>query len=151
VDRGWSDGVWRFAVYSLEGAAMDATRGSVLRGLGHARVIKVDLADLAGFPVATAQSRTLPERVTLIGNYPNPFNPATAIRFALPGPAGVEIEIFNLLGCRVRTLNGAFDPGELEMIWHANDEDGRPVGSGVYLYRLRTGTEVQLGRMLLLK
>ena len=151
VDRGWSDGMWRFAVYSLEGAAMDPTRGAVLQGLGNARVIKVELADLAGFPVATAQRRTLPERVTLIGNYPNPFNPATAIRFALPGPADVEIEIFNLLGHRVRALNRSFGPGEQEMIWHADDEDGRPVGTGVYLYRLRTGTEVQVGRMLLLK
>ena len=150
-DRGWSDGVWRVALYSMEGAAIDASRGAILRGIEGARVLRVELADLAGFAVATAERRTLPQQVTLGGNYPNPFNPATAIRFALPRSADVNIEIYNLLGAHVRTLNGAFAAGKQEMIWRGDDEDGRPVGTGVYLYRLRSGTDVQIGRMLLLK
>lgn len=85
-------------------------------------------------------------------NFPNPFNPTTVIHFSLPRGANVEISIYNLLGQQVTTLeNGYHDPGIYETTWDGTDATGHTVSSGVYFYRLKTDTQVQTRKMLLLK
>ena len=78
----------------------------------------------------------LPYRFELAQNYPNPFNPVTTIEYSVPSRTDVTIEIFNVLGQKVRTLvDEARSAGSYRIEWNGNNEFGRPVSTGVYLYR----------------
>jgi hypothetical protein len=95
---------------------------------------------------------TLPTRFELAQNYPNPFNPETALRLSLPQAGHVTLDIYNLLGQRVITLyDGSAPAGYLELRWNGRDQAGRPVGSGVYFYRMVAGDFQQVRKMVLLK
>ncbi|MDZ7359894.1 MAG: hypothetical protein ONB46_04100 [candidate division KSB1 bacterium] len=84
--------------------------------------------------------------------YPNPFNPATTIRFKLTAPAPVTLQIFNLRGALVRTLlDRDLDSGTHEQFWNGRDNFGRQVASGTYFYRLRLGAAVWRGRLEMVK
>jgi FlgD Ig-like domain len=84
--------------------------------------------------------------------YPNPFNPATTIRFAVKEPATVKLHIFNINGELVRTLaDGEFNRGLYEKRWNGLDNTGRQAASGMYFYRLQIGAKVFNGRMQMLK
>ncbi len=80
----------------------------------------------------------LPTMFQLHQNYPNPFNPETTIQYDLPAASVVTIEIFNLVGQKIRTLvsSALQGPGELRLVWDGSDDQGAPASSGVYLYRL---------------
>lgn len=83
----------------------------------------------------------------LSSNYPNPFNAMTIIRYGLPQPADIKIEIFDILGRRVETLIDEKQPaGYHQAMWNA---EGR--SSGVYFYRIQAGDIVETKRMMLLK
>jgi immune inhibitor A len=85
-------------------------------------------------------------------NYPNPFNPQTNIRYTLIREGWVEIEIFNLLGERIRTLAKRTEArGEHSVRWDGTDEEGNSVPSGVYFCRLRIDDFVKTDKMVLLK
>ena len=67
-----------------------------------------------------------PAHLWLGGNYPNPFNPRTSIRFSLPRKAEVDLSIFDVTGRRVVTLvQGILDAGPHERVWHGLDGNGR--------------------------
>ncbi len=89
----------------------------------------------------------LPEAITLVSNYPNPFNPSSTIEFQIPRRMRVKLEVYNILGVRVTTLlDGFADAGT-----HRVKFDGSRLSSGVYLYRLRAGGFTDTKKMLLLK
>ena len=82
-----------------------------------------------------------------IQNYPNPFNPSTLISFTLPEQGDVELKIFDVLGNEVATLVNESKPaGSYEVEWNASN-----LPSGVYIYQLVAGTNIQMKKMLLLK
>ena len=94
----------------------------------------------------------LPQRVMLAQNYPNPFNPNTTIAFELPQPAHVKIELFNILGRKIRTLvDGSQSTGSHRIEWNGTDDADKMVATGIYLYRLEAGNIVQTRKMMLLK
>ena len=94
----------------------------------------------------------VPEELSLDGNYPNPFNPVTTIRFGLPEPRQVSLTVMNMLGQEVaELLNGWKDLGHHEIRWQSLDNQGVPVASGVYFAVLRDGTSIAVRRMILLK
>ncbi|NQU28741.1 MAG: T9SS type A sorting domain-containing protein [Candidatus Marinimicrobia bacterium] len=94
----------------------------------------------------------VPTEFALHQNYPNPFNPNTVIRYDIPAAAYVTITITDLLGREVRQLAaGKLEPGWKSVTWDATDATGKPVGAGVYLYRLTAGSFVQTNKMILLK
>ena len=69
--------------------------------------------------------------------FPNPFNAQTVIRFDLAAPQAVTLEVFDILGKRVRTLAvGNLGAGVHQEVWDGKDQRGRTLGSGVYLMRL---------------
>lgn len=71
---------------------------------------------------------------------PNPFSRATTVRFALPRPVTLRLDVFDLLGRRVRTLaDGEYPAGEHGIPWDGTDGDGRAVLPGVYLCRMVAG------------
>lgn len=91
-----------------------------------------------------------PQQFFLEQNYPNPFNPGTTIGYYLPGGAAVEVAVFNVLGQKVRQLDRSFQPaGRHQVQWDGTDESGRPLPSGVYLYRLSAGNLQHSRRMIL--
>lgn len=91
-------------------------------------------------------------RFELFGNYPNPFNPSTTISFDLPVRATVNLDIFNLRGQKIRSLvESELPAGTHSAVWNGLDDQGHPVSSGVYLYRLSDSTNTTTRKMMLLK
>ncbi len=76
----------------------------------------------------------------LLQNYPNPFNPGTVISFELPTAAQVSVKIYDLMGREVRTLldGKQLDSGRHSVTWDGNDQVGRGVAAGVYIYSLES-------------
>ncbi|MBU0982400.1 MAG: T9SS type A sorting domain-containing protein [candidate division Zixibacteria bacterium] len=95
---------------------------------------------------------TLPGDYNVSHNYPNPFNPATTIEFSLAERSYVTIEVFNLLGQKVKSLiEREESAGSYTVTWNGTDEAGESVSTGVYLYRFKAGDHVETKKMLLLK
>ena len=90
---------------------------------------------------------TLPTKITLHQNHPNPFNSTTTIRYSLTNGSDVQIDIYNLLGQKVKTLiNSRMDAGKHSVTWEASR-----MASGIYFYKLTIGDKVFTKRMTLLK
>lgn len=88
----------------------------------------------------------------LEANIPNPFNPATIIRYEIAAAGAVKLDIFDVSGHRVRTLvNRSQSAGFYEARWDGRDDSGHAAVSGVYFYRLQTGSFTNTKRMVLLK
>jgi len=80
---------------------------------------------------------SLPESFALYQNYPNPFNPTTTITFDIPEASRVTVDIYNLMGQKVRTLSsGELSAGRYKAVWSATNDQGLSVTSGVYFYRI---------------
>jgi hypothetical protein len=93
-----------------------------------------------------------PAKFQLFPNYPNPFNSQTNIKYYLPKPGGVKIEIYNLLGQKIRTLiNQPQKSGMHQVVWNGRDENGISVSSGVYIYNLTSGNYSTSKKLLILK
>ena len=97
--------------------------------------------------------QTLPAAFSLADNFPNPFNPATTIQYALPQAADVELTVYNVLGQPVRTLVAEHQSaGRYAVEWDATNESGHSLSAGMYFYRLQAGGEFhEVKKMLLLK
>lgn len=94
----------------------------------------------------------IPAKLSLDGNYPNPFNPSTTIRWAVPSPGPACIEIYNTRGQMVKQLvKTDVAAGWQNTTWDGTDSTGRAVASGVYLYRLTHAGSSLTRRMLLNK
>ncbi|MCH7772308.1 MAG: T9SS type A sorting domain-containing protein [Bacteroidetes bacterium] len=94
-----------------------------------------------------AISNEIPIEFSLSQNYPNPFNPVTAIRFAIPQSSYVSLEVFNALGEKVEVLVfEELSAGTYKYEWNAED-----LTSGIYFYRLTTGSFSESKKMILLK
>ncbi|HOD67632.1 MAG TPA: T9SS type A sorting domain-containing protein, partial [candidate division Zixibacteria bacterium] len=83
----------------------------------------------------------------LLGNYPNPFNPATQIGFSLPAASHVTLVVYNIMGQQVAVLaDGQYEAGDHSVTWDASAQS-----SGVYLYLLDVSGFSQTRKMMLLK
>lgn len=90
--------------------------------------------------------------LTLYQNYPNPFNPTTTIRFSTPNDAIVVLTVYNIKGQQVRTLvNNSLQKGVHTYVWNGLDQNNRPVGSGIYFYKVACGKLSVVKKCLLLK
>jgi len=89
----------------------------------------------------------LPATFALLGNYPNPFNASTLVRFSLPTPSTVTLKVYDSAGQQVRTLY----LGIRQAGYHAVRMEGEKLASGTYFYRLQAGNFAATDRMLLLK
>jgi hypothetical protein len=100
----------------------------------------------------TQEEASLPGSYQLSQNYPNPFNPVTTIEYALPKRGRVIVEIFNVLGQRVKTLVDRVESaGSHTVTWDGTNASGRSVSTGVYFYRLQVADYTRTKKMLLLK
>ncbi|MEW5766312.1 MAG: right-handed parallel beta-helix repeat-containing protein [bacterium] len=99
----------------------------------------------------------IPARSSLSQNYPNPFNPETWLPFALSTDTRVNINIYNLSGQLIRTLDlgklsaGTYVDKERAAYWDGRDNSGQEAASGIYLYQLVTKDVVSTRKMIVLK
>ena len=133
---------WYFVEAAFAGANWTAVSGASTKDSGRVRTITGVSED----------ADRVPREFFLSQNYPNPFNPATSISYGLPSYSHVKIEIFNMLGQRVKILvNQEQGAGYKRVVWDGRDASGEAVASGVYLYRLRAGEKESTMKMLMLK
>jgi hypothetical protein len=94
----------------------------------------------------------IPDEFALQQNFPNPFNPTTAIAYTLKENSRVSLKIYNTLGQLVKTLvNSQQEAGVKTVQWDGTNEVGARVASGMYLYRLEANNFVQTKKMVLMK
>jgi len=133
VLTGLSDGAYAWTLRAVDSAY---NGGPLAQGLFN-----------VGTAASVEESAELPRAYAFDRNYPNPFNPATTFRFALPERADVELAVFDLAGRLVaRVVNETLPPGVHEIRWNAGD-----LASGAYFVRLSTAEFTRTRRVLLLK
>jgi len=94
----------------------------------------------------------IPTDFALEQNYPNPFNPLTTIKFSLPKSGFTTLEIYNVLGQKVKTLvEKELPAGFHTVVWNSEDNNGKETASGVYFYRLFSGDQSAYRKMMLVK
>lgn len=120
---------------------------SAVYDLGESEIVETDF-----IYIGTSAENNLIMQPCLIGNYPNPFNPSTTIRFSIEQNQQVKLIIYNIKGQMVKQfLNEELSAGQHTIEWDGTDEKGKPVTSGVYFYNLRTDNFSESKKMLLLR
>lgn len=133
---------------SVPAAATTYYRVNAIDADGHAGGYAAE----ATLTPATPVDPRVVHRNRLDQNVPNPFNPATEIRFELASPGEVALRVYDVSGRLVRTLaTGAHPAGEHVVRWDGRDDGGAPVSTGVYFYRLETAGFSQTRKTTLLK
>ncbi len=113
-------------------------------GVFHVTGIITDVNDNDG--------RSLPVSFRLGQNHPNPFNPSTTIEFDIAKRSFVTLEISNVVGQKVRTLvSQQMTAGSHQVIWLGRNDAGQKVASGIYFYRLKSGDNTAVRKMIMLK
>jgi hypothetical protein len=156
----------RVLMYNMTNTPLDSGSGSLFR-------LPIKISDPTDIAIQTSQVSTdsnysrrvsiekvtgkiYPSTYRLEQNYPNPFNNQTMIEYDVPDVEGrfarVSIQIFNLLGERVRTLfKTEHEAGKYRVTWDGKDDNGIPVASGVYYYRMVSGKFIAAKKMMLVK
>ena len=107
---------------------------------------------LSGTGNGSGADDLIPMVTELQGNYPNPFNPTTTIRYALNTDEKVEIEIYNIKGQTVKTLvNEDQAAGYHSVVWNGKDNSNKQSASGIYFYKFKAGNIVSMKKMILMK
>jgi hypothetical protein len=113
----------------------------------------IDDIKIQAYSAVAVDDEVIPVAETaLLGNYPNPFNPETAISYSVKSDAPVTLEVYNLKGQKIRTLvNSDVKGGNYTVTWKGDDEHGNKVASGVYFYKMSSGKFTSSKKMILLK
>ena len=108
--------------------------------------------NISSKPEVLAETKPVTESI-LKGNYPNPFNPETVIKYSVKDAGNINIRIYNVLGQNVKTLlNTDKNTGRYEVKWDGTNNYGDKVSSGVYFYRMTVNGQVlDTKKMLMLK
>ena len=94
----------------------------------------------------------LPQVYALHQNYPNPFNPVTSIRYDIPETANVRVDVYSILGQKVKTLvSGTHQPGFYSVQWNGTNDMGKPLASGMYIYRIHSTEFTSVKKLVLMK
>ena len=110
------------------------------------------MAVVNNLTVSTDNETLGPKVFAIHQNYPNPFNPVTTLRYDLPEDGLVDITVYDMLGNVVSNLvNVNQSSGYKTAQWNATNNQGEPVSTGVYLYRIKAGNFVDTKKMILLK
>ena len=125
-------------IYLANGAGNTLSAGRELPG-----IVYTDVGE---------QAATLPRKIALLRNYPNPFNPVTTITFTMPATGHATLTIYNIAGQTVRELLGDTLPeGRHAVVWDGCDDAGNKVSAGLYLSQLVSCGQAAVGRMMLVK
>ncbi len=134
----------------------DVTLLAVNNGTGSPQVVQSQLgvnATITGLPGEPVVSAS-PTAFILNANYPNPFNPETTISFSAnyQGFRQVTLEVYDISGRKIQTLfSGPLDAGQYRFKWNGRNALGQASASGMYFYRLTSGSNVISRKMILLR
>jgi len=118
----------------------------------HLELRRAEWVDSGDRVFTPAPESVLPTVHALLPNYPNPFNPHTALRVVIPHKDRVALTIYDTAGQAVCSLAaGELPAGIHTFVWNGRDDQGLPVASGVYLVQMRAQGFVETGKMLLLR
>jgi len=129
-------------------------------GREEAEIAQMALADLACTDMPDckpelpqlASTDLQPQSVAFAPNYPNPFNPQTALSFALPQAMRVRLVVYNILGQEVRVLVEGIQPkGGHTVLWDGRNAQGSIVGSGLYFARMEAAGAVHTRKLMLIR
>lgn len=99
-----------------------------------------------------AEQLIIPDEVTLLDNYPNPFNPSTTLKFGLPEDSNISLTIYSVSGQKILTLvEGFYTKGYHEIRWNGRNQTGNSVANGIYVYELRAGSQRFIKKMVFAK
>jgi hypothetical protein len=155
------DGVWLTRNYGTTwnqendgfgGAAynvmsLEANDQYIFAGTNGSSVWRRPLSQLITVPTEVQERNLQPEAFSLKQNYPNPFNPSTSISFSIPSTSFVSLKVYDLLGREVATLvSEQMSSGNHSKQWNA-----AALPSGIYFYRLQTGSFTETKKLVLLK
>ena len=147
-DRGWSIDLTEDGGYILVG-------GTLSYGAGSRDVYLIRLAS-----ETSIEDNEIASPAFLVQNYPNPFNPSTTISFSVTqnamsgsdGSSFVTLIIYNIKGQKVKQLvSDQLPAGQHSVVWDGTDDKNKPVSSGIYLYKLKSGSFEQTKKMILLR
>ena len=114
--------------------------------------LKELISQLSFYPQDSGNNIIPAGRISEVANYPNPFNPTTTIAFSLSTDSDVSINIYNIKGQKVKQLvKEQLEAGKHSVNWSGKDNSGKSVASGIYFYKISTGKDTDLRKMLLLK
>jgi hypothetical protein len=117
-----------------------------------AGVIPLDIQQIAYTSRKPGANDGAQSAIRNVSNYPNPFNPSTSITYELEREASVSLEIYNVLGQKVRALvSGEMQTGLNTVAWDGKDNAGRRLNSGVYFYRLAAGNQIVTRRIVMIR
>jgi flagellar hook assembly protein FlgD len=89
---------------------------------------------------------------TLLQNYPNPFNPSTTIEYQIPKAGNVEINIYNITGQLIRTIESGFkNAGNYKVTWNSRNDFNQIVASGIYISNVKYNNSFLTKKIILLK
>jgi len=113
----------------------------------------IDAMAAINYELSTTESDQVPTDFTLHPAYPNPFNPTTTLRYDLNKSGKVSLNIYDVLGKKVRTLVNSADQGAgfKSIAWHGLDDKDHPVGSGVYFVLLKVGGYSKTQKIILIR
>jgi|SaaInl7_200m_RNA_FD_contig_91_467177_length_7176_multi_11_in_0_out_0_2 hypothetical protein len=128
---------------SYDALSFEIPNGSVFTGANYEEM---------GINSVESTFKVAPAIYALSKNYPNPFNPTTTIDYSIPQAGNVELVIYNTAGQKVRSLvNRTQDASYYKVVWDGRDESGQSVASGIYFYRLVSGSFSKIEKMTLIK
>ncbi len=113
-------------------------------------VSEVEKLDIVSSSIS--EKHPVPDQILLYDNYPNPFNATTHIRFDIDRPSEVTLDIYSVEGKLVKSLfKGSVPPGNHNFMWQGDDNQHKPVASGIYIYRLISGNKIFTRKMVMVK
>ncbi|MDA3813029.1 MAG: T9SS type A sorting domain-containing protein [Candidatus Cloacimonetes bacterium] len=115
--------------------------------------LMIDDITLSDSTYTHSNNEVIPASMPAMYNYPNPFNPTTTISYNLTEDSNIELSIYNLKGQKVKQLvNDQLSAGQHSVVWNGTDQNNQPVSSGIYLYKLNSGSHyTSTKKMILLK
>jgi len=140
-------------MYGLNDYANQSIRIAIQCVSNDAFIFMLDELNVVSAGGTDNENTTAPSLITALdSNYPNPFNPETTIRYSVEKPGKVTLEVYNILGQKVKTLvNDTKDKGSHNVVWNGKDQAGNNVASGVYFYHMKNGNYSKTNKMILMK
>ena len=139
----------RVLIYNIGSEMIPAGQNDLVTIPGQVELTGAEMATYDGYGIE-ALIRNLPQHFD-VGNFPNPFNPATTISLSLPEASAWSVKIFNVAGQLVSEYTGNAGAGTVEVTWDGTDNSGSRVASGIYLYKAEAGAYTATRKMILTK